>query len=104
MLPWRIEVCPLASAHLVGAHYSFLDRLDEAERVRLRMGRSDFFGAGFQLLKPARNRADRWRLPSVADEPPGGAPSRRERFQLPPGSDQHGSSVCLIRARGYRSA
>ena len=101
MVAWRIEVRPLASGRLVGAHYSFVDRLDEAERVRLRMGRSDFFGAGFQLLKPARNRADRWRLPSIADEPPGGALNRRGPFRLPPGLVQHGCLVYPIREREY---
>ena len=63
---------------------------NEAERMRLPMGRRDFFGAGFQLLKPASNRPCQWRLPSIADEPPGGTLSRHGPFQLPPGSVQRG--------------
>jgi hypothetical protein len=54
-----------------------------AERMLLRTSRRDFFGAGLQPLKPARNRASQWRLPSKADEPPGGALSRRGPVRPP---------------------
>lgn len=54
-IPWRVEVCPLARAHFELAYDLFVHS-DEAEGVRLRMGRRDFFGEGFQgsltLLRP----------------------------------------------------
>jgi hypothetical protein len=82
-IAWRVEVRPLTSGHLERARHSFIDWLDEAERMRLRMDRGHFFGAGFRLLKPAGNRAYQWRLPSIADEPRDAAQVRREHAPFP---------------------
>jgi hypothetical protein len=60
-VPWRVEVRPLASGHLVGAHHLFVHR-SEADRMRLRMGRRDFFCAGFESLQTARYVASQFCL------------------------------------------
>jgi hypothetical protein len=64
------KVRPLTCSYLKRADHSFIDGLDEAENVRLRAGRREFFGAGFELLKPAPNQACQHRIPSRAREPP----------------------------------
>jgi hypothetical protein len=70
--------------------------------VRLRMGRRDFFGEGFQLLNPPSNRACQWRLPSIADELPGGALNRHGPSPLLPGSRQLSSWVYRLQSPGPR--
>ena len=100
---WRVEVRPLACGHLERAHHLFVDR-NEAQRMRLRMGRRDFSGAGLQLLKPARNRSCQWRLPSIANEPPGDALSRHAPFPLLPASRERTLSACRIRSGARPSA